>query len=227
MSFDATRWSMVLAGRHPGGTRYQDAWRYLAETFAPLIQQTLQCYAPDVTTAIDWRDEFIAEWFSGCLDGADPSRGSFRAYLRAALHRYGVQCRKRWQMQWQRFPPLVEHLEAESLDHAEFDRDFARRLLERALEALHDHQQRRIARGNREYDLIRCLLASDCESYSHAQLAWLFGLSVKAVERQLARARRRLRLWISAELELFCTTESERRCEIISLLVHCRHVFSD
>lgn len=223
----STRWTFVLLGRRPGDSRYEEAWLYLFGAYRPVVEAYFRRHAPDAGTAQEWSDEFMAAWVEGSLDRADPGRGSFRAYLFTALRNFRHRAartasRRPWSWPWARRPAeALEHVGAADATRDLFERDFARQVLTLALEKLRLYQEAQRQAGNRGYDLIRALyLDAGPERPSQRALAERLGLTEKAVERQLEKARARLREWILAEVRDTVGDEDELRAELAALCAH-------
>lgn len=223
-----TRWTWLLAGRNAADSRYDDAWRYLFSTYRPVVEAYLRRHAPDPSTATEWTDAFLAAWVEGSLDRADPGAGSFRAYLSGALRNF------RLKQQRTLGRSRVAAVPAEALDAVAgdeppdlFERDFARRLLELALDRLRRYQE--AARGeNRYHDLVRALyLDAGPARPTLRALGERFGLTEKAAERQLEKARAKLREWLLAELRDTVAGDAELQAEVRSLVAHGGAILSE
>ncbi len=220
MKPESTRWSWILAGRDPDSSRYDEAWNHLYATYRPLVEAYFRKHARDASLARDWSDEFLARWVEGSLDGADPARGSFRRYLLVALRnfRYGQQRQRkgRW-FSLDRPIPDAESADAERW----FNRQWAHHVVDLTLRRLEAYQQALIARGasGRPYDLLRARYLEG-GTPSLTELGTRFGLSTKAVERGLAKAREKLRGWLLIELRDTAGGEEELASERALLLAH-------
>ncbi len=220
---EVTRWSMVLAGRSRDSSRYEEAWGYLFATYHGAIQKFFKRCTGNVTLAEDLTDEFIARWVEGKLDGADPGRGRFRPYLYRCLRNFQINHYKQVGRKtlWRRVLSLGRDSAGAELPDPtiqapleDLERDCFLRLLELALGKLLKHQQHQIEVGqpNHSHDLLMAYYVEpDAAGVrpTHQQLAEQFGLSAKAVERQLSAAREKLRSWITFELLQCVGSESE------------------
>lgn len=213
-----TRWSAVLAGRRPGDPGYEQAWTWLAHAYRPVIDAHFRRHAPDATTAQDWADAFVAAWVEGSLDGADPARGPFRAYLGAALRNFRLKAlRPRPWLGRATDPDALVGVPA-AAEPDPFDRDYARHVLGRALDSLRRYQAAARSQDNRYHDIITALhLEPAAKRPSLRELGERFGLTEKAVERQLEKARGKLREWILAELRETVAAEDEVQAELALL----------
>lgn len=224
-----TRWTWLLLGRKAGDSRYDDAWRYLFTTYRPVVEASFRRHAPDPTTALEWTDAFLAAWVEGALDRADPQVGSFRAYLFTALRHF------RFKQQRALGRSKISAVPGEALDAVPddeprdlFERDFARRILELALQRLRRYQEAARSQENRYHDLIRALyLDAGLARPSLRALGERFGLSEKAVERQLEKARAKLREWLLAELRETVSGDAELEAEVRVLVAHGGEILSE
>ncbi|MCI0589914.1 MAG: sigma-70 family RNA polymerase sigma factor [Planctomycetes bacterium] len=194
--FPDTRWSLVLAGDR--GL----ALEHLASAYwRPIYGYVRAQWARDEAEALDATQDFFVRLIEGdLLERADPRRGRFRAYVRAALSNFLVdEARRRGARRrggGRRFVPLEE---PGALDLP----DPRGRSPEEAL----DHLWRAEVLGRAARDLERELLAegkakwwaifrehtlSD-EGASHAVLAKRHGVSPVDVSNWLARSRARYR----------------------------------
>lgn len=202
----------------------------LFRIYYPVIASFFERRAPDHATATDWADEFVARWVEGSFDRVDPDVGRFRHYLRRSLrnfHLNKVRSKPR-----ERFWGLFRSREEDggapepeasggAPDEA-FERDFARRVLELALSRLleFERKQQEAGRGNYSHALLTAYYLSD-EPPTQAQLAEQFGLTRKAVERQIEGARARLRTWIEDEIRPIVASEDEMPGELAALAALC------
>ena len=244
-----TRWTFVRLGRSPDNSCYEEAWRYLYATYRDVIVNYFNRHAPDSTTAAEWSDEFMAAWVLGKLDGADQTKGRFRHYLSGALRNFrykryrSLSSKRGWSAlhrvvsgsisrlrgKTRRISSLHENVEDPNAEEAEkaFDKDYVDRILKAAFERLRQYQEERNSRGNptnyftllHEYHVGP---ASVEFQPTYQELAERYGLTEKAVERQLDHARKKLRGWIMSELRETVSTEEELQEEVQLLLDHCR-----
>ncbi len=238
-----TRWTFIVAGRDPDGSRYEEAWRYLFGAYRPVIVAYFARHAPEQTTAAEWADEFLAAWVEGSLDRADPEKGSFRRYLARSLRNFRFKRHRDEKPRggirtWLGLggggadddgAPRIDPAD-EGAEDAErwFARAWAGRVLELALEKLRLYQRARRAQDgkSRPFDLVRAyhLPANDADRPGQRELAERFGLTEKAVERQLDHARKKLRDWILQEIRESVADEDELGAEVEVLLAHGRDV---
>lgn len=217
-----TRWTWLLLGRKPTDSKYEEAWRYLFAAYRPVVEAYFRRHAPDTNTALEWTDAFLAAWVEGALDRASPDVGSFRAYLFTALRNF------RYKQERTRGREKTRAVEPETLDRAGgdkddprdlFERDFAKRVLELALDRLRRYQEAARSTENRYYDLVKTLyLEAGPSKPSLRTLGERFGLTEKAVERQLEKARSKLREWILAELRETVSGEDDLALEVGNLM---------
>lgn len=224
-----TSWSAILAGRRPDTAGYDEAWGLLFRTYYPVIAAYFERRAPDRPTATDWTDEFVAHWVEGGFDRVDPALGRFRNYLRRSLHNFHLNKvrRKPPERLWGLFRREAdaggfEPAAPDGPPEEAFERDFARRVLELALGRLlaYERTQQEAGRANWSHALVTAFYLADPRP-SQADLAVRFGLTRKAVERQLDAARERLRGWIEAEVRPIVADDSELAAELALLASRC------
>jgi RNA polymerase sigma factor (sigma-70 family) len=214
-----TRWTWLLLGRKQGEPRYDEAWRYLFTTYRPVVEAYFRRHAPDPTTALEWCDAFLAAWVEGALDRAAPEVGAFRAYLFTALRHFRLKQQRA--LGRARVAPMSDALDAVADDEPRdlFERDFARRILELALVRLRRYQEAARSSDNRYHDLVRALyLDAGPERPTLRALGERFGLTEKAVERQLEKARAKLREWLLGELRETVSSDAELAAEVRALV---------
>lgn len=207
--FPATQWSLILtAGGHGEGSR--EALEALLRAYWPPLFAFAcrQGCGPDV--AQDVVQGFLARLLErGDLTRVDPERGRFRSYLLAGLQHYLIS-QVRHEKAAKRGPMMVVPLEAgavarearlvpdgELSPEVVFDRRWARRVLERAMDRLQSEQE---ARGKGDwYRALKAGLAGD-EGQDYGRLAVELGSSPGAVAVAVHRLRKRLRELVRLEV---------------------------
>lgn len=223
-----TRWTYIVAGGKPGDQRYEEAWCYLVDTYRGVIQSYFIRHAPDPATATEWTDEFMAGWVEGKLGGADRNKGMFRQFLFGALRNFRYKQYRKARTRGSS-APIHENIPDRSAPDSDdaFQRDFTNQVLQGALGKLESYQRGRREKGSSSahYDLLtdyHIKPATRAEQPTQQELAERYGLTAKAVERQLDQARQKLRDWILASLKELVSGQDELQEEIQLLLDHCR-----
>ena len=200
--FGTTLWTEVHRASDSDPVRRRAALESLAQTYWPPLYALARRRGLRSEDAQDAVQEFFARLIE--KDGfasADPSRGRFRTWLRAAFgyflsderDRSGAQKRGggRLILNLNEADIVLEPLARTSPDR-QFDRDWARLVIRRALEAL-----KREIRAD-HYDLLAATMGA--EDLSMKELAVRFGLGEQDVKNRLFRARRRLRELMLSEV---------------------------
>ena len=194
--FPDTRWSLVLAGdRGLALEHHAEAyWR-------PIYGYVRARWARDEAEALDTTQDFFVRLIEGVLlERADPRRGKFRAYVRAALSNFLVDEARKKNAQGRgggrRFVPIENpgaldlpdprgKSPEEALDHI-----WRAEVLGRAAR---DLERELLAEGKAKWwAIFRDQVLSD-EGASHAVLAERHGVTPVDVSNWLARARARYR----------------------------------
>lgn len=224
-----TRWTYVLAGAQPDDARYEEAWRYLFDTYREVIHGYFRRHAPDQTTAQEWVDEFFAGWVEGKLSGVDPTKGMFRQFLFGALRNFRYKKYRQYKRRGGSGAILHENIPDASAPEsdAEFQKDYASRVLVTALGKLEAYQAERHRKGasTQHYTLLRQYHfepTSRADQPTYQDLAAEHGTTPKAIERQLDQARIKFRDFILTELRQTVSTDAELEEEVTLLLEHCR-----
>lgn len=218
-SFLTTRWSVVRAaarGEHPTGTDVEAALASLCEGYWYPLYGYVRRQGHGADDARDLTQAFFARLVEKRdLDGAAPELGRFRAYLLAALKHFLANERERGRALKRgggRAPLSIDAGEADSryrfdraeLGHAEtperaFEREWARAVLDRALEALRADYE---ARGKRElFEALEGTLGGAAPAdEDRAALAERLGTSEGALNVAAHRLRRAFRERLRSEI---------------------------
>lgn len=191
-----TLWSEVHRASDVDPVRRRAALESLGQTYWPALFALARRRGLGSEDAQDAVQEFFARLIEkNGFRSADPARGRFRTWLRVAFGYFlSDEGDRRSALKRGGGRPALS-LEADLVaEHREtpdrqFDRDWARLVLRRGMDAL----QAELERTDRadHFDLLRATLGS--EDPSMEALARRFGLAVQDVKNRLFRARRRLR----------------------------------
>jgi len=197
-AFPDTRWSLVLSGDRGVALDHLAAayWR-------PIFGYVRARFARDEAEALDATQEFFVRLLEGeLLDRADPSRGRFRAYVRAALANFLADETRRAGSRRRggdrRFVPLdvaagedfpLPDTRGRSPDEA-LDELWRAETLARAAREL---EAELVAEGKAAWWSLFRARVLDGDAASDADLATSHGISVVDVTNWLSRARVRYR----------------------------------
>lgn len=204
--YQTTRWSLVRrAGRaHPDS---RVALEELCRIYRPAVLAYLRRVGMDREAAEERAQSFFLYLLERDLPArADPSRGRFRMFLRAALRNHVSHERERELAQRRAAPGGVLELDGDhepaddargGPEHA-FDLAFALTVLGRAMDRL---QADVAERGQTaEFALLRPALTEGLDAGELEDLARRLGARPNTVSARLARLRRRLRTAVREEL---------------------------
>jgi RNA polymerase sigma-70 factor (ECF subfamily) len=203
--FPTTHWSRVARAGDLGGNDARAALAELCAAYWYPIYALVRRLGHGEADALDLTQEYFARLLeTPVLAAADPTRGRFRAFLRADCHFFlsGVRDRKQAQKRGGGRALLsIDARDAEGRYLVEpadgltserlFDRAWALTLLGRALDRLADNYA---ASGRAAvFEALRPTLIDQRGAASHAELAARLGLSVGAVQQAASRLRKRYR----------------------------------
>lgn len=209
IAFPVTRWSLVLDVRRDPA-RSGEALEALLRLYWPPLYAFLLADGQTPDNARDLVQGFLARLLErGDLARVEPARGRFRSYLLAGLRNHLVSEVRR-ESAAKRGAGAVVSLDTEEAaawlaerpapgagPEAAFDRQWARLVLQRALERLRREQEAQDKLA--QYEALAPALGSDAAD-SHEVLARRLGLSAGAVAVALHRLRRRLRELVRHEV---------------------------
>jgi RNA polymerase sigma factor (sigma-70 family) len=229
-SFHTTRWSRVMAARG-ASTEAHIALAALCEAYYEPVQAYIAYTTRDLGDPRDLTHEFFARILAGAaLDGAEPRRGRFRAYLLGAVKNFLSDNRQRANAakRGEGLPPLSLHggtrtdpgfavpAANDTASDAWFDRRWGLALLQRALDTLSSEHQ---ARGDsRHFNQLKPWLTGEAIGQSQAELAAELGMSEGAVKVAIHRLRKRFREIVQAHILETVSTEEEMREELRYLI---------
>jgi RNA polymerase sigma-70 factor (ECF subfamily) len=212
-SFLTTRWSLVAAaGRQQPGAAPPAGARAALESLCRAYWPPLYAFARRTGERPDEAADLVQDFFArllekGDLAAADPQRGRFRAWLLTAFrhHASNVRDRERAAKRGGGRRPLSldaprfdageaetrygEQLADPRTPEAEYERQWALLVLERALERLSSELRR--AGKDRELDALRPFLTAGDEGLPYATVAQSLGRSEGAIKVAVHRLRRR------------------------------------
>ncbi len=222
----ATRWSLLLQARGDG-TAGRGAWGELLLRYHATVYRYLRGTVRDEAEAEELCQEFALRFLRGDFRHADPARGRFRDYLKAALQHLAVERSRR------RPPPLpldgeqpLPGPDAAAAAGERFKELWRAELLRRTWDALAEQSA---ARGDLSYDVLR-LKAEDPARTSAAlaeDLTRRHGRAVTAdgARQALRRARARfvelLRAEVAASVPSDDPAEVDAELADLGLLVYC------
>lgn len=226
--FPATQWSLVLqAGSRTEGSR--EALEKLARAYWTPLYAYLRRDGHDPHGAEDLLQGFFARLLAReDLASVAPAQGKFRSYLLAGLRNHLVSEARREQAQkrggrhetvaldtGEPERELAGSVAPPVTPEAEFDRRWARTVLERALEQL---RAEHAGRGRAAlYETLKPGLVGDLD-HDYAQLGQAAGLSAGAVAVAVHRLRQRLRELVRLEVMQTVGTAAELEDELRHLL---------
>lgn len=210
--FVTTRWTEVVAARGDTPEARQALSDLCAAYYSPVVA-FLCTEGRDNDAARELAHEFFARVLEKhSLDGAIPGRGRFRSYLLGALKHFLANQRLSARRQ-KRGHGFAHEPIAPSTDtspgleiadpstrtpDAEFDREWALTLIERALASLSGECSRAGAR--QEYETLKPWLTGESAELSQADAARQLGMTENAVRVAIHRLRRRFREMVKSEI---------------------------
>lgn len=213
--FAPTRWTLIQRAR--GETvEARAALGELCEAYYQPVLRFLRCEGRDEEAARELAQEFFARVLAGGgFDEVDPERGKFRSYLLGALKHFLADQRKAEQRLKRGGGVMPESLDtvgggsdesagtevadqATTPRDADFDREWALTVMERALEQL----QREFANTGKveQFNVLKPWLMGEAPSMSQSEAARQLGLSEGAVKVVIHRLRKRFRDAVRTEI---------------------------
>jgi RNA polymerase sigma-70 factor (ECF subfamily) len=201
--FPTTRWSLVLAGSQRANPDARDALEELCRSYWFPIYARARMLGNDPDDARDRTQSFFARVLEkNTLSVADPERGRFRAFLKVAFEHHVANEHRRQRAERRgggKEPLRLDVDEAESqyrsepvatsTPEVEFERQWARVLLARALERL-EAEMTENQEGVR-YRLLEPYLTGRHTGKTYAQIAKALGSTDGAVRMAIHRMRKR------------------------------------
>jgi RNA polymerase sigma-70 factor (ECF subfamily) len=231
----ATLWSLVLQAHGGPADEAGVARARLLERYAGALHRYLLGALRDSDSADELFQEFALRFFRGDFKNADPGRGRFRDYLKAAAYRLVADHHNRRNRQPLPLSPDVAEPAAPPPSEADQDREFLdgwrAELLDRTWQALWELEK---ATGQPHHSVLRT--RADHPMLSSEELAERVGarlgktLSVAAVRQALHRAREKFADLLVAEAarSLEGATPDRLEAELIDLGLHgsCREALA-
>lgn len=200
--FTTTRWSLILAARESGDSHGRAALAELCGLYWYPLYSFIRRRGATASDAHDLTQAFFTRILEpGFLAPVDPAKGRFRAFLLAACKHFLSNERDHARALKRgagRAPLPLDHAEAEArygvepagLDPEQlFERRWALRVLEEALEALRE-EHRRVGRGE-AFERLRPFLTADGGTESYREIAEKAGTTEGAIKVAVHRQRRR------------------------------------
>jgi RNA polymerase sigma-70 factor (ECF subfamily) len=236
--FASTRWSLVaLAGRDKSAEA-QEALATLCQIYWYPIYAYARRRLPSVDDAQDMTQAFFAQLLEkDYLHAADPERGKFRSFLRAAFDHFMAK-------EWERAgaqkrggsrPVLPLNFESgerrycrEPADYATpqsvFERRWALTILEQALGRLRGE----FAEANKQelFNSLKGTLTGESDTEPYSSIAQRLDMSEQAVKVAVHRLRRRYGELVRAEIALTVASDDEIDEELRDLFQALRKVDS-
>jgi RNA polymerase sigma-70 factor (ECF subfamily) len=220
--FQTTRWSLVLTG----GAGTDDAAREeLLCTYWPPLYAYLRRSGHDHEDALDLTQGFFARLLErNDLARLDPARGRFRSFLLASLRHFVADERERATTAKRRpeFPLLsldelasgsgFEPVDSTTPEQA-FEREWIRRVLERALERL-----RSSVPDPQRFERLQVYLTGEGEAPPQSEIADELGMSEGALRVAVHRLRHRFGDALRAEIASTVGSDEEVEDELRHLL---------
>ncbi len=213
-AFAPTRWTQVVRARGESPDA-RSALAELCESYYAPVMAFIRREGWDEETGRDLTQEFFARLLSGHgLEKADPGRGRFRSFLLGAVKHFLADQLDRERAAKRGGGQAMLSIEgghganttaelqipdpAGPSPDAVFDRQWARTLVARALEAL----AKELARAGKaeQFETLKPWLLGQVDSLSQADAAQRLGLAEGAVKVAIHRLRRRFRELVKAEI---------------------------
>lgn len=208
----STHWSRVLAARSPS-EEGKEALRRLAERYYGAVFRTLRASGLSHDDAEEMTQRFFAVFCAGKYVGlADPSKGSFRGFLKTCVRNFASDEREKERRR--RGTPIERLAEPEGRESTEevLDREIAWQLLAEAKEAA----RKRLCDQPEAWEALRRfdLEPGPPEQRTHDIVARGMGIDVPRFRRALYRARQVFKEEVCRSLREGLGAESEIDAEV-------------
>lgn len=202
-AFQTTRWSLIVAARGASPDA-REALDLLCRCYRPAVISYLRRYGYARADADDLAQDFFTRFVEKRFqDVADPQRGRFRMFLRAALrhfvasaHAHDHAARRHPQHAGGAIDP--EHVDSGESPERAFERAWALTVLGRALERLRDEAV--VAERLPLFERLRGFLVEAPEPRDYERVAAELDMRPNTVAVATHRLRERLRELVRAEL---------------------------
>lgn len=191
--FPATHWTEIATIRDPANPAAAAALENLCRTYLPAIENYLRWFRNLPGTPHELANEFLAQFIhQDSLSRVERSKGKFRSYLSGAIRNF---LRNRWRSA-ATLPPHVELDEAIETassnvpDDSEFDRAFARILIDNAIARTREHFKG--GRVEAQIPILLPYLGSDPPEETLREVARRLGISDDLIYQNFKRLRTEL-----------------------------------
>ena len=222
MEFPATEWSLLAQATLHGEASAAEALAEFCRRYRTPILQFIRQRGVGPAEAEDLAQDFLLHVMEkSTLRRADAARGRFRSFLIGALVRFLRDARQRMAAvkRGGGVPDVVMDGDSSSDlpvtaadDVTLFDREWAHRLLELAIEALRSEYDR-LGRAAL-YKVLRDYLPGSIASPPYEDSARTLGISVASFKTEVHRLRERFRRHLQREVALTVTTPEEIEIEV-------------
>jgi RNA polymerase sigma-70 factor (ECF subfamily) len=218
--FPETRWTLIAAATMNGDESGKLALEALCKAYWPAVVQFLEGRGQSHEEAEDIAQEFFAALIASRLwQRADQTRGRFRSFLLGALMRVVIH-HERQRLALKRgsgsalldIDSLPEIAAPESDEQLVFDRAWAERVLENALEALEDDWPQPA-----EFMVLQRFLPVGDDPPAYEAAARQLDCSMGAFKSRVLRFRARFRELIEAQVARTVNTPHEIADELLHL----------
>jgi RNA polymerase sigma-70 factor (ECF subfamily) len=230
VSFETTRWSVVLAAGRPADDATPPAeLAELCQAYWPPLYAYVRRRSGSVESAQDLTQEFFLRLLQkGTLVAASPERGRFRAFLLTSVKNFLANERERTHAQRRGGGRLALSLDWESVDsrrtfepvdestpERRFEREWAVTLLERVVQRLQDEF---VADGRaRAFDVLKPTLTGDAAPGTYDAVSLELGCSADAARQAAHRLKKRYRELLRDEVAQTVARREDVDDEIRSL----------
>ena len=224
--FRTTRWSLVLAARERAGADSRDALAVLCQTYWLPVYTFVRRHTANATDAQDLTQEFFCRLLQkDYLSRADQQFGHFRTFLLTAVQRFLSNERLKARAIKRGGGQCVLSLDFLRAEHEfaitaatemtaerEFDRQWARQVLETVLDRL--RAEYRDAGKEAAYLELKPLMVKSTDAEEYITVAERLGMSSGAVKTAVYRMRKRYRDLLLSEISQTVADAEETEDEL-------------
>jgi len=228
--FPSTSLSMILQAADPSQTKYREHVERLASKYwKPIYYYVRRAWSKSDADAKDLTQSFLVHVLErDLLRRFDVHRGNFRAYLKQCLKNFlSTDARdadrlkrgggaKRLSLDGSEAPPAVPASQAPPDE--EFERDWAREVLDRCLREVEAHFKRQKKDAYWEAFRRYALLPGGEASPTYREVADPLGLTESDVRNYLRFVRRELRLRVIKAIGEYVVAEDDILAEVAAIL---------
>jgi RNA polymerase sigma factor (sigma-70 family) len=210
-----TQWSLIRQA-HAQGTpaNAAEARRLLVLRYAPAMRRYLGRLTHDQDAADDLAQDALLQLMRGDFAGADPNRGRFRDFLKAAVRNLA---RNQWAKEARRRPVEFDLALLTSDDDADraWLADWRKTVLDNAWSAVKTAEELREAGNTYTVLRLRADFPDDTSEQMAERLAVKLGIPVRAdaARQMLRRARQRFAAAVLADVQAGLADASSERLE--------------